>query len=75
MTKVLLIDPKTEIILHNIQIINKESVKRVNSYEAQEVAARGYPLERVLIREGFISVMESRDEIPIPPPELLRGLK
>jgi hypothetical protein len=66
MTKVLLIDPRNEIILHTIQIINKESVKRFNNYEAQEVASRGYPLERILIREGFITVMEPRDEIPIP---------
>jgi len=74
MTKVLLIDPRMEIILHNIQIINKESVKRFNAYWKQEETTRGYPLERLLIREGFISVMEIKDEIPIPS-DFLRGLK
>lgn len=74
MTKVLLIDPKMEIVLHSVQIINKESVKRFTSYHSQEERARGYPLERLLIREGFISIMDIKDEIPIPT-ELLRGLK
>lgn len=53
-------------LVHSIQVINKESVSRINTYEAREVASRGYPLERILIREGFITIMDPRDEIPIP---------
>jgi hypothetical protein len=66
MTRVLLIDPVLEITLHSVQIINKESVKRFNRYCSDEERARGYPLERVLIREKFISIMEVGQEIPIP---------
>jgi hypothetical protein len=66
MTHAILVDPKLEIILHNINIIDKNSVKRFKEYHSQEERARGYPLERVLIREGFVTVLEIKDEIPIP---------
>lgn len=66
MTRVIIMDPKLEIVLHSIQIHNKESVKRCDRYFADEVKSRGYPLDRILIREGLITIMEDRDEIPIP---------
>lgn len=66
MTKVLIIDPKSEILLHSLQIINKESVKRADSYIASEQKFRGVTLERILIREGLVTIMEPGDVIPIP---------
>lgn len=66
MTKVIIIDPKSEIVLHSVQIINKESVKVVDSYVASEQKFRGVSLERILIREGLVTIMEPRDVIPIP---------
>lgn len=66
MTKVIIIDPKIELVLHSVQIINNESVKRADSYIAGEQKFRGVTLERILIREGLVTIMEPRDVIPIP---------
>jgi hypothetical protein len=66
LTKVIIVDLKDEIVLHSVQIINKESVKRACAYIAQEEKYRGHHLERILIREGFVSIMDEQDEIPIP---------
>lgn len=66
MTRVIIIDPKGEIVLHSVQIFNKESVKRVDRYFSEEKKSRGYALERILIREGLVTIMDDDQEIPIP---------
>lgn len=63
---VVVIDPKNEIILHNMPIEDKDSVKRINAYILAETQDRGGDLVRLLICEGTVRVMTDLMEIPVP---------
>ena len=66
MVQVVVIDPKTELILHNIPIVSKESVRRLKEYCRAEEEDRGRDLVRLLICEGTVRVMDPLMEIPVP---------
>jgi hypothetical protein len=66
MVKVLLIDPKEEIIIHSVRIEDKAAAKRFNGLWRDEEADRGRILERVLIQEERVLVMSRLMEIPVP---------
>jgi hypothetical protein len=66
MTHVIFIDPVLEMVLHSVHIHDKASRTQADNYRKKEEAARNYPLERVLIREKLITIMDLKDEIPIP---------
>lgn len=66
MTLIIFVDSEDEIIVHSLRIESKESKKRADNLYTEQCKARGHNLERILIRKGFASVMEIKDEIPIP---------
>jgi hypothetical protein len=72
MVKVVVIDPKSELILHNMPIENKDSVKRINAFCRAEEEDRGLDLVRLLICEGTVRVMDRCMEIPVPVYPVLR---
>jgi hypothetical protein len=65
MTKVVFIDPKDEMVIHSVEVYNKESKKRVDAFYKEQSRVRGL-VERILIRENLVTIMEPGDEIPIP---------
>lgn len=66
MVKVIVIDPKDEIILHNVPIENKAAARRVDDFWRAEEEDRGRDLERVLICEGTIRIMDRSMQVPVP---------
>jgi hypothetical protein len=66
MVKVVVIDPKDELILHNMPIESKDSVRRLNTFCRAEEEDRGRDLVRLLICEGTVRVMDRCMEIPVP---------
>lgn len=66
MTLVIFVDVEDELIIHSLRIMDKQSKKNADNLYQEQSKARGHNLERILIRKGFASVMEIKDEIPIP---------
>jgi hypothetical protein len=66
MTKIILVDPVHELILHNIEIGTKADVKRFEEYQRQEEKTRGYALDRVILSMHTVRIMEPEDPIPVP---------
>jgi hypothetical protein len=66
LTHILLVDPKDELIVHNIPIHSKDSVRKVEKFWKEQEIARGHELERVLILGGRMEIMGREDKIPVP---------
>ena len=69
MTSILIIEPKTEIIVHHIPVYDNSDVRKIQSFMEQkkrEYEGRGLSLEMVLINMGMVRVMEPGDNIPVP---------
>lgn len=67
MTRVILIDPVDELIVHNIPIESKESAHRCEAFIKDLEAARGHELDRVIISMKTVRIMDRNDSIPVPP--------
>lgn len=65
--KILIIDPKAELIVHNLEVSDKESAHRVERFTKQLTAERG-ELDRILIAGGTCRIMDPTDPIPVPIP-------
>ena len=65
MTKIILIDPKKEIVINIMDVFDNESVKKINDFIKVKTAEYG-ELDRVLINAGRVDVMNPKDGIPIP---------
>lgn len=66
MTHVILIDPESELIIHNIPIDSKESAHRCEAFLKQLETERGHELERVIISMKTVRIMDKDDPIPVP---------
>jgi len=65
MTKVLLVAPAQELVLHNIPIIDNTDVKKVQAFIKDKEKDYG-EVTRLLFSLGTIRVMGPAEEIPIP---------
>lgn len=66
MTHIILVDPATELILHNIEIATKDDAKRFSEYQKYEEAARGHACDRIIMSMHTTRIMEPGDPIPVP---------
>lgn len=65
MTRVLLISPSAELVIHNIPIHDNTDVRKVRAFIQDKEKDYG-ELERILISCGTVRIMDKTDEIPIP---------
>jgi hypothetical protein len=68
MTRVILVDPKNELILHSIAIETKGDAQRFVYYWKKEERERQYQIERILVSGGFCRIMDPDEPVPVPPP-------
>ncbi len=66
MTHIILVDPATELILHNIEIGTKADARRFEEYQQQEEKARGHACDRIIMSMNTTRIMEPGDPIPVP---------
>lgn len=66
MTKVIIIDPESEIIIHSISIESKQIAKRVDQFWKDQEESRGHELERLLVRGGTVEIMDRTAAVPVP---------
>jgi hypothetical protein len=66
MTRIILVDPKLELILHSIAIETRTDGARLDYYWHREERTRGYEILRVLVSGGSARVMDREDPIPVP---------
>lgn len=66
MTRILLIDPILELILHSIAIETKADGQRLDYYWHREERTRGYEIMRVLVSCQTVRIMERDDPIAVP---------
>jgi hypothetical protein len=66
MTRIYIIDPVYELIVHGIFVESKESASRIDRLWKAEEAARGHELERVILSMKTVRIMERNDPIPVP---------
>lgn len=66
MTRIVLIDPKNELILHSIAIETKGDGQRLDYYWHREERERGYEVDRILVSCGTVRIMDRDDPITVP---------
>jgi hypothetical protein len=72
MTRILLISPSRELIIHDIPIYDLLDVKKVKAFIQDKERDYG-EIERIIISMGTVRIMERDQEIPIPLQEAKRG--
>jgi hypothetical protein len=65
MTRILLVSPSREIVVHDIPIYDNSDVKKVQAFIKSKEGDYG-ELERIIISMGTVRIMERDQEIPIP---------
>ena len=65
MTRILLIAPKHEKLVHDIPVHDNDSVRKIESFIKNKEEEYG-ELERIIINMGTVRIMERGDKIPIP---------
>ncbi len=65
MTRILLVSPSREIVVHDIPIFDNSDVKKVQSFIKSKEDDYG-ELERIIISMGTVRIMERTDEVPVP---------
>lgn len=65
--RVILVDPKNELILHSIAIETKGDAQRFVYYWKKEERERQYQIERVLVYGGTCRIMDPDEPVPVPP--------
>ena len=65
MTRILLIAPKLEKLVHDIPVYDNDSVRKIESFIKNKEDEYG-ELERIIINMGTVRIMERGDKIPIP---------
>ncbi len=66
MTTILIVDPVDEKIIHNIQVVSKDTVKRIDQFIREQEIARGHELERIIVSMHTVRIMERTDPVPVP---------
>jgi hypothetical protein len=65
MTKVLLVAPVQELVIHNIPITDNSDVKKLEMFIRDKEKEYG-EVTRILFSLGEVRVMKPREEVPIP---------
>jgi hypothetical protein len=65
MTRILIISPARELVIHDIPIFDNSDVKKVQAFIKSKEDDYG-ELERIIISMGTVRIMERTDAIPIP---------
>lgn len=65
MTHILIIDPRREMIVHNIPVYENSDARHINSFFECKKAEYG-DLERILLAGGTVRIMEPGDPVPVP---------
>ena len=65
MTRVILVSPSHEIVIHNIPIYDNTDVKKVQAFITEKTRDYGV-IKRILFSLGDIRIMTDQEEIPIP---------
>jgi len=65
MTKIYLIDPRREILVHTISIDYDSSKKKIDEFIQNKTNEYG-DLERVIVSMGTVRIMGQFDPVPIP---------
>ncbi len=71
MTHVLLVNPITEQVIHNIPIYDNSDVKKVKEFIRDK--EKDGEVIRILFSLGMVRVMSNQEEIPIPLKSLPRA--
>lgn len=66
MTRIILVDPRLELVLHSIAIETRTDGARLDYYWHREERTRGYEILRVLISGGSARIMDRDDPIAVP---------
>jgi len=66
MTLVIVVDPVSELVIHSVHIFSKDHKKRFDAFFTKEQKDRGHNLDRILVREKFSTIMDPKDEVPVP---------
>jgi hypothetical protein len=72
MTKVLLVAPRQEMVIHDIPIVDNTDVKKVQAFIRDKERDYG-EVTRILFSLGTVRVMAPAEEIPIPLQSAPRG--
>jgi len=72
MTKLILIDPRSELLIHSISIDYDTNLKKIQAFIIDKEKEYG-ELERVLVSLGTVRIMDRNDTIPIPIKPAVRG--
>ncbi len=66
MTRVVLVDPYSEIIVHSIPITRKDDLKKIEALMQQQKAETGHTPDRWIIQGGDSWKLNPGEEIVIP---------
>jgi len=66
MTRIILVDPKGELVLHSIAIETKGDAKRLEDYWHKEEQTRGHEVDRIIVSGETCRIMERTDPVPVP---------
>jgi hypothetical protein len=72
MTRVLLVAPVQEQVIHNIPIFDNTDVKSVQAFIKNKQDEYG-EITRILVSLGTVRILKDQEEIPIPLRSLPRG--
>ena len=72
MTKILFINPRTELLIHSVSIYPETDIRKLETLIAGIEKEQG-PLDRVIISMKTVRVMELCDPIPKPQGPALSG--
>lgn len=62
--KILLIDCKDELIIHNLPVNSSTDARKVENWWKDQEKARGHEIDRIMIRGGTCEIMNREDPIP-----------
>lgn len=65
--KILVVDPRAELVLHNLAVTDKKSAHHIDDFCKQQVLERG-DIDRIIIAGGTCRIMDPKDPIPVPVP-------
>ncbi|RPI86486.1 MAG: hypothetical protein EHM40_23660 [Chloroflexi bacterium] len=66
MTKIIIIDPEKELIIHSLFIETKRDKTRCEDLITQAVTERGREMDRIIVSMGTVRIMEPNEPIPVP---------
>jgi len=72
MTRILIIDPKRELLIHSIPVYEKSDKDHIETFIKSKKEEYGNDLERIILSMGTVRIMGPDEPIPIPLPKSTR---